>query len=157
MAIGLMEVQLLKAKDLKVTDFFGKIDPYVVMQYKGQEKRSTVANGQGRNPVWNEKFIFRAEYPSASGDQYKLILKIMDKDTFSKDDFLGQAIIYVKDLLAQGIENGGAKLQSLKYRVIGENNSYCGEIDVAITFTPNPKVEQKFIDEDIGGWKESSY
>ncbi|XP_015931479.1 16 kDa phloem protein 1 isoform X1 [Arachis duranensis] len=155
MAIGFMEVQLLKANDLKVTDFLGKIDPYVVIQYKRQEQRSSVANGQGRNPTWNEKFMFRAEYPTGSGDQYKLILKIMDKDTFSKDDSLGQAIIYVKDLLAQGIENGGAKLQALKYRVIDENNSYCGEVDVAITFTP--KVKEKCIGEDIGGWKESCY
>jgi hypothetical protein len=41
--------------------------------------------------------------------------------------------IYVKDLLA---ENGVAKLPALKYRVIRADQSYRGEIDVAITFTP---------------------
>ena len=46
--------------------------------------------GQGSNPKWNEKFTFRAEYPG-SGSDYKLILKLMDKDTFSADDYLGQA------------------------------------------------------------------
>jgi hypothetical protein len=46
--------------------------------------------GQGGSPVWNEKITFRVEYPGQS-DQYKLILKIMDKDTFSTDDFIGQA------------------------------------------------------------------
>ena len=46
--------------------------------------------GQGGSPVWNEKITFRVEYPG-QGDQYKLILKIMDKDTFSTDDFIGQA------------------------------------------------------------------
>ncbi|XP_061363714.1 16 kDa phloem protein 1-like [Gastrolobium bilobum] len=153
MAIGFMEVQLLKAKGLHNTDIFGRMDPYVLIQYKGQEKRSSVAKRQGRNPVWNEKFIFRVEYPG-SGDRHKLILKIMDKDRFSKDDFVGQTIIYVEDLLALGVENGGAKLQPLKYRVVRANQSYCGEIDVAITFTP--KVEEEFV-EDIGGWKESVY
>jgi len=44
----------------------------------------------GRNPEWNEKFVFRVEYPG-SGDQYKLNLVIMDKDVFSADDFVGQA------------------------------------------------------------------
>lgn len=44
----------------------------------------------GRNPVWDEKFIFRVEYPG-SGGPYKLDLKIMDKDVFSADDFVGQA------------------------------------------------------------------
>lgn len=46
--------------------------------------------GQGKAPVWNEKFTFRAEYRGGD-DQYKLILKIMDHDTFSSDDYLGQA------------------------------------------------------------------
>lgn len=46
--------------------------------------------GEGGSPVWNEKFTFRVEYPGGEG-QYKLVLKIMDKDTFSADDFLGQA------------------------------------------------------------------
>ncbi|KAK7276280.1 hypothetical protein RIF29_17418 [Crotalaria pallida] len=154
MAIGFMEVQLVKAKGLYNTDNFGKMDPYVLIQYRGQEKRSSVAKGQGINPVWNEKFMFRVEYPSLD-NRYKLILKIMDKDTFSSDDFVGQAIIYVEDLLAQGMDNGRSKLQTLKYRVVRENQSYCGEIDVGITFTR--KVEEEFVGEDIGGWKESHY
>lgn len=46
--------------------------------------------GQGGNPVWNERLIFRVEYPG-SGEQYKLTLKIMDKDTFTSDDTVGEA------------------------------------------------------------------
>lgn len=46
--------------------------------------------GQGGNPVWNERLIFRVEYPG-SGEQYKLTLKIMDKDTFTADDTIGEA------------------------------------------------------------------
>ena len=51
---------------------------------------TNIGLGQGGSPVWNEKITFRVEYPG-QGDQYKLILKIMDKDTFSTDDFVGQA------------------------------------------------------------------
>ncbi|KAF7844028.1 putative prolyl 4-hydroxylase 7 [Senna tora] len=47
--------------------------------------------GQGRNPKWNEKIMLRAKYPR-SDDPYKLIFKIKDKDLFSSDDFLGQAM-----------------------------------------------------------------
>lgn len=50
----------------------------------------TRETGQGSKPVWDEKFSFRVEYPGAN-DQYKLILNVMDKDTFSADDYLGQA------------------------------------------------------------------
>lgn len=44
----------------------------------------------GGCPVWNETLKFRAEYPG-QGTDYKLTLKIMDKDTFTKDDFVGEA------------------------------------------------------------------
>lgn len=46
--------------------------------------------GQGSTPVWNEKFAFRVEYPGPD-DEHKLLLTIMDKDTISADDFLGQS------------------------------------------------------------------
>lgn len=45
--------------------------------------------GQGTNPVWNEKFMFKVEY-LGSGDKHKLIFKIMDQDLYT-DEFVGQA------------------------------------------------------------------
>ena len=43
--------------------------------------------------------------------------------------------IYVEDLLALGAENGKSELHPQKYRVVGADQSYCGEIEVGITFT----------------------
>ncbi|KAK3232148.1 hypothetical protein Dsin_004029 [Dipteronia sinensis] len=134
MAFGFMEVHLVSAKGLQDTDVLGNIDPYVVAQYKSQEHESSVARGKGGNPTWNEKFTFKVEYPG-NRDQYKLILKIMDKDTFTSDDFLGQATIYVEELLALGMENGTAQIHPRKYRVIAADQSYRGEIQVGITVT----------------------
>ncbi|GAB4841131.1 hypothetical protein Ancab_021875 [Ancistrocladus abbreviatus] len=154
--MGLMQVALMEARGLHDTDIFGKMDPYVVIRYKGQERKSSVARGQGGSPTWNEKFIFRAEYPGSGGD-YKLILRIMDKDTFSADDFLGQVTIYVKDLLATGVENGKAEMHPCKYSVVGPDESYCGEIKVGVTFTSNSKVGEGSDLEEYGGWKESHH
>ncbi|CAJ1865494.1 unnamed protein product [Sphenostylis stenocarpa] len=139
MAIGFMEVQLLKAKGLCDTDIFGRMDPYAVIQYNGEEQRSSVAKGQGRNPAWNEKFVFKVQYPTQS-KSYKIFLRIMDKDFLSADDFVGQAIVYVEDVLAIGVEKGAAELKPTKFRVIRADQSYCGEIDVGVSF----KIKKQF-------------
>ncbi|XP_042014101.1 16 kDa phloem protein 1-like [Salvia splendens] len=140
MGVGIMEVKLIGAKGLKRTNFLGRIDPYVVIQYRDEEYTSTTAKGQGRKPVWNEEFKFRVEFPSLDGsddnqNNYKLNLRVFDHDTCSNDDFLGQSTIYVKDLIAIGLEKGKADFGTQKFRVILNDLSYQGEIQVAITFT----------------------
>lgn len=154
MAVGILEVQLVNAKGLRDTDFFGDMDPYVLVQYKSQERKSSVARGQGGHPVWNERLTFKVEYPGQAGE-YKLSLKIMDKDTFSADDFIGEATIYVKDLLTSGVENGSAELHPCKYRVVSAAQSYIGEIQVGVTFTL--KEEKDYDGEEYGGWNQSSF
>lgn len=42
--------------------------------------------GAGSDPEWNETFVF-----NVSDNVSELIVKIMDSDTFSKDDFVGEA------------------------------------------------------------------
>ncbi|KAL3579150.1 hypothetical protein D5086_020654, partial [Populus alba] len=157
MAVGILEVKLVKAKGLGNPDFFGlscycsssltNMDPYVLVKYKSQERKSKVARGQGGHPVWNERLTFKVEYPGQAGE-YKLSLKIMDKDTFSADDFIGEATIYVKDLLTSGVENGSAELHPCKYRVVSATQSYTGEIQVGVTFTLKVEKLQAELDEE---------
>nr|POE98763.1 isoform 2 of elicitor-responsive protein 1 [Quercus suber] len=45
------------------------------------------------------------------------------------------ANIYVEDLMAVGVENGTAELHPRKYSVVRKDQSYCGEIQVGVTFT----------------------
>ncbi|KAE8671965.1 Calcium-dependent lipid-binding family protein isoform 2 [Hibiscus syriacus] len=155
MAAGIMEVLLVSAKGLEDSDFLGDMDPYVIIQYKGQERKSSVARGDGSSPSWNEKFTFRVEYPGSGGD-YKLILKIMDKDTFSSD-FVGQATIYVKDLLAIGAEKGNAEIHPTKHSVVNAENSYRGDITVGVTFTTKVKENEEEEEEEYGGWRQSNF
>ncbi|KAG9454698.1 hypothetical protein H6P81_007602 [Aristolochia fimbriata] len=154
MPSGILEVQLVDARGLGETDFLNSMDPYVILQYKSQESKSSVARGAGGSPVWNERFTFRVDYPGAD-NQYKLILKIMDKDTFSADDFVGEASIHVEDLLALGMERGKAELHPTKHRVLLADRSYCGEIRVGLIFTR--KVEDVVDREEYGGWRHSQY
>ncbi|KAK9742445.1 hypothetical protein RND81_03G173600 [Saponaria officinalis] len=154
MTQGLLEILLVEAHGLPHTDFLHKIDPYVLVYYKGQERKTTIARRQGRNPKWNEQLKFRAEYPG-SGSDYKLTFKVMDHDTFSSDDFLGQTTIYVDDLLSLGVENGYYEMSTTKYRLDAANGTYCGDIKIGVKFTcKNTKVDEN---EEFGGWKDSNY
>ncbi|KAL2541701.1 Calcium-dependent lipid-binding (CaLB domain) family protein [Abeliophyllum distichum] len=154
MAFGIMEVKVVGAKGLKNTDFLGRIDPYVLLQYKNQECKSSIAKGQGSKPVWNEKFEFRVDYPMTDDEHYKLVLKIMDHDTFSADDYLGETTIYLKELIELGVDKGKAELHPQKYRVVSTNKTYHGEIQVGISFTAKEETGEE---EEYGGWKESNH
>ncbi|MBA0869947.1 hypothetical protein Goshw_005661 [Gossypium schwendimanii] len=77
----------------------------------------------------------------------------MDKDTFSSDDFVGQATIFVKDLLAIGADEGSAELHPTKHSVVNAEQRYCGEIVVGLTFTKKEENDE----EEYGGWRESDY
>lgn len=148
MGRGILEVKLVDAKGLADTDVLGKIDPYVLVQYRNQERKSSVAREQGTNPTWNETLRFLVHYVEGSRNEHKLILRIMDKDTFTADDFIGQATINVADIIELGFEKGVGDLRVCKHRVVLPDNTYCGEIRVGVTFTP--KVEEK--QEEFGGW-----
>ncbi|CAA3030327.1 elicitor-responsive 1-like [Olea europaea subsp. europaea] len=162
MAIGIMEVKLVGAKGLKRTEYgclcallSGKIGPYVLLQYRNQECKSTTAKEKGISPIWNEKFEFRVDSPLANDDQYKLVLEIMDHNSFRADDYLGKATIYVKELIELGVEKGKAELHLQKYRVVSTNKTYHGEIQVGITFTITK--EETIEQEEYGGQKDNDY
>ncbi|XP_072998147.1 elicitor-responsive protein 1 isoform X2 [Typha latifolia] len=133
MGKGILEVLLVDAKGLQDTDLLGKIDPYVLIQYRSQERKSSIARGQGRNPSWNETFKFQVNSPGAN-HQHKLVLKIMDHDTFTSDDYIGEAAITVTDIIALGMEKGMMEQHPCKYRVVLGDGTYYGEIQVGITF-----------------------
>ncbi|KAF7031555.1 hypothetical protein CFC21_042874 [Triticum aestivum] len=157
MARGLLEVHLVQAKGLSGTDFLGKIDPYVIVQYRSQERKSSTARDAGRNPSWNEVLRFQIN-SSAANVQDKLVLRIMDHDNFSSDDFLGQATINVTDLISMGMESGTSRLNPAKYRVVTADNSYHGEIKIGITFTAAKVDAPSQVEEDggqVGGWMHS--
>ncbi|KAL0388140.1 UNVERIFIED_CONTAM: phloem protein 1 [Sesamum radiatum] len=100
---------------------------------------SNLRGGQGGNPVWNEEFKFRVEYPAAGTDDrnynYKLVLQIMDHHAFIPDHDLGQTTIYLKEVFERGVEKGEAETGVQKYRVVSTDLTYNGEIQVGVNFT----------------------
>ncbi|KAM3338673.1 protein C2-DOMAIN ABA-RELATED 4-like [Capsicum galapagoense] len=93
------------------------------------------------------------EYPSVDG-QYKLILKLMDHDTFSADDYLGDATIYWKEFIELGLENG--RVENLKF--ILKNLVWWAVLNVTVvkfnlaSLSPLRKATQ-YEEVEYGGWK----
>ncbi|ESW11956.1 hypothetical protein PHAVU_008G073400 [Phaseolus vulgaris] len=121
---GTLEVILTSANHLHNSDFFGKMDPYVILTYRTQEHRSSVAKGAGSKPRWNESFLF-----TVSDSVSELSLRLMDKDTLTKDDFLGETRINLEPVFDVG------SIPESSYNVVKDQN-YCGEVKVALTFNP---------------------
>lgn len=145
MTRGKLEVILVNAKGLENTDFLNNMDPYVKLTCRNREQKSSVASGQGSEPEWNETFIF-----SVSHDVPELLVKIMDSDAGTEDDFVGEAKIPLEPVLLEG------SIPPTVYNVV-KDEEYCGEVKIGLTFTPEEEKEEEAQEENYGGWKESSY
>jgi len=83
--IGLLKVRVIKGTNLLASDFMNTSDPYVVVSL-GNQKVKTKTVKRCLNPVWDDELTLGVPSPPA-----QLILEVMDKDRFSKDEFLGGA------------------------------------------------------------------
>ncbi|KAK8650203.1 hypothetical protein V6N13_139849 [Hibiscus sabdariffa] len=124
---GSLEVFLVSAKGLEDMDVFG------------QEQKSSVATGQGSEPVWNENFVF-----NVSEGAEELKLKIMDSDVGS-EDFVGEAEVHLPQF-TEGTMNrmeGGSNLHARKeigipaMRTVGGVNLMEGEDILQMKTRPN--------------------
>ncbi|XP_074556733.1 elicitor-responsive protein 3-like [Curcuma longa] len=145
MARGTLHVLLVSAKGLHDTDFFGKMDPYAILICRNQEQKSSTASGAGSEPEWNETFSF-----TISDSVTNLTIKLFDKDTFSSDDFVGEAKIALDPVFVEG------SIPPTIYNVV-KDQEFCGQIKVGLTFTPSENRSMEFGEEEFGGWKQSSF
>ncbi|KAG6516020.1 elicitor-responsive protein 3-like isoform X1 [Zingiber officinale] len=145
MARGTLHVLLVSAKGLHDADVLGKMDPYAILICRNQEKKSSTASGAGSEPEWNETFVF-----TVSDSVTNLTIKLFDKDTFSSDDFVGEAKIPLDPVFVEG------SIPPTIYNVV-KDQEYCGQIKVGLTFTPVENRSLEFGEEEFGGWKQSSF
>lgn len=55
---GLLTIEVLEGKFTKDTEMFGKMDPFVILEYveEGVKYKTYTVDEGGTNPVWNESF-----------------------------------------------------------------------------------------------------
>ncbi|XP_051193601.1 elicitor-responsive protein 3 isoform X1 [Lolium perenne] len=142
MVHGTLEVLLIGAKGLENTDYLCNMDPYAILKCRSQEQRSSIASGKGSSPEWNENFVF-----TVSDQATDLVIKLMDSDSGTADDFVGEATIPLEAVYTEG------NIPPTAYNVV-KGEHYCGEIKVGLSFT-REDVRERGLPEDFGGWKQS--
>ncbi|XP_054814575.1 probable ADP-ribosylation factor GTPase-activating protein AGD11 [Prosopis cineraria] len=91
--VGLIKVNVVKGTNLVVRDVVTS-DPYVTLSLGHQSVKTRVIKNN-LNPVWNESLML-----SIPHNIPPLKVHVYDKDTFSTDDFMGEAEIDIQPLLA---------------------------------------------------------
>ncbi|KAJ6945270.1 hypothetical protein NC651_000346 [Populus alba x Populus x berolinensis] len=91
--IGLIKVNVVKGTNLAVRDVLTS-DPYVIIGLGQQSVRTRVIKNS-LNPIWNESLML-----SIPEQIPPLKVLVYDKDTFSTDDFMGEAEIDIQPLVA---------------------------------------------------------
>jgi len=74
-------------------DMLGKPDPYVVLTFGEHVEKSKIVKGD-LNPEWNLEKVFDVSEKSSK----EIVLKVYDKDTLTKDDFMGQTSVSISEI-----------------------------------------------------------
>ncbi|KAK8942867.1 putative ADP-ribosylation factor GTPase-activating protein AGD11 [Platanthera zijinensis] len=90
--IGLLRVQIIRGVNLAFRDTRGS-DPYVVLRFGGQEVKTSVKKSNA-NPEWNDHLTLSISEPLEP-----IKLQVYDKDTFSRDDKMGDAEFDIRSFL----------------------------------------------------------
>lgn len=90
--VVLLKVRVVRGINLAYRDARGS-DPYVVLRL-GKQKLKTSVKKRSVNPIWHEELTL-----SVTNLNAPIKLEVFDKDTFSRDDPMGDAEIEVKPLM----------------------------------------------------------
>jgi len=124
---GQVVLTVHKAKDIEKKGLVGKADPYVVLTHGNQKEKSwTIPNNH--NPVWHITGVFDVNEQSPN----QIIIEVFDDD-IGKDDFLGQAVINIKEIVeAKELMNQWTPLTKCK----------SGEILISAKYIPFKKINR---------------
>ncbi|RCV30619.1 hypothetical protein SETIT_6G109700v2 [Setaria italica] len=95
--VGVLEVKLVEARELKNKDLVGKSDPFAVLYIRPlreKTKKSKTINND-LNPIWNEHYEFVVEDISTQ----HLTIKIYDDEGLQSSEIIGCARVDLADLL----------------------------------------------------------
>ena len=98
---GTAVLSVVKARGLAKADLIGKSDPYTVLKYGNQQKKSPVIKNT-LEPQWD----FTAEFKIPDGKNDEINLEVFDSDKIGKDKSLGSLKLPLVDVLAMDGQEG---------------------------------------------------
>ncbi|CAK9857854.1 unnamed protein product [Sphagnum jensenii] len=137
--VGILEVTVLRGKNLLKMDVLGKADPYVKLQLvntlmskKTQTKMNTL------NPEWNETFKLLVQDPKSQS----LELHVYDWDRIGTDEEMGMIVVPLQDLVE--LEQKMLDLNLLKNDDPNDdrNKKARGVLTVGLLYKPFKEDEQ---------------
>jgi Ca2+-dependent lipid-binding protein len=113
-------VTVHKAENLKNTELFGKMDPYVQVKIGGETQTTRVHKKGGKTPTWEQQFLFNLTGVPAKENTLHIV--VYNKETLS-DDYVGRGDVVVEQLLAKGG-------QAAWYQLVDPSNfrKMCGKL-----------------------------
>ena len=119
---GKVALVLHEAEGLPKGDLIGKSDPYAVISYDDDKKKTpTVKNSQ--NPQWN----YETELPVNENGPQNIDIDVYDKDRFGKDKLLGSTSVDIADLMEDPLNDKWLPLDGAK----------SGKLKVSADFVPD--------------------
>lgn len=89
---GILKIRVIRGSNLAVRDLFSS-DPYVKLRIGEHEVKTRVIKRE-LNPTWEEELTLATLDPSTP-----LLLRVMDKDSFTADDEMGDFKIDLRPLI----------------------------------------------------------
>lgn len=117
---GCLTVKCLRGIDLKAGQgMFGKADPYARLRIGTQEFATKPNPGGGKNPIWNEEFIFDIS------NERDMEVEVLDKETVGNDKFMGRLKISIMEWVANGRFDGDLDVVDKAGKSVGRISLVC--------------------------------
>eukprot|EP00347_Sterkiella_histriomuscorum_P022296 403330984 len=140
---GELRIKVVEANLFRNTDWFTKMDPYVVLEFQGNKFKTRILKHAGKHPIWNEEFTIHV---NSMNDEIRLIVK--DKDFARPDDIDLQTQKCHRFALTMELKIGQIEILSLfKYQFLNQftldyKRKQAGQILLESRFYPSNAMQQ---------------
>ncbi|GER45257.1 calcium-dependent lipid-binding family protein [Striga asiatica] len=115
---------------------------HVIVECGTQICRSKTSSENLDKIYWNEKFVF--QYPTSELDTLNhLKLRIVNEEYLGDGECVGETLIFIKGIIAEGNRSGLIQLNPALFNVVLEDDTYKGQITIGLKFVPNAVLHAK--------------